>query len=311
MRSDRDRYRPDVRVAFVTTVDLDAIHDDVDLLIQVDAFDRAGVDLVQAAWEDPMVDWASFDLVVVRSPWNYVERLDEFTRWLSARSSLSTLHNPAGVIGWNIDKHYLLDLADRGVPIVPTRFVDDLAGFDEAIAVVDATEVVVKPSISAGSRLTGRFVRESAEARALAIRILDAGCSVMVQPHASRIDEEGEIGTVVFDGVVSHSFRKEAILERDGHLSGGEYRERITGVDPPSDVHAVVEMARDAVESVAADRGWIEPGSHLLYGRYDVIRADDGSPLLLEAELFEPCFFLPVAPGAADRFVDAIRERFA
>lgn len=298
-----------MRVAFVTTVDLTAIHDDVDLPLQIDAFDRAGVELVQAAWEDPTVDWESFDLVVVRSPWNYVERLDEFTRWLSERSSLSTFHNPTGVIGWNIDKRYLLDLADRGVPIVPTRFVDDMAGFDEAMAGFEAEEIVVKPSVSAGSRLTGRFVRGSVEARALAIRILEAGLSVMVQPHASRIDVEGEIGTVVFDGMLSHSFRKDAILERDGRLSGGEYQERITGVDPPSDVREVVELSRDVVESVAVNRGWIEPGSHLLYGRFDVIRADDGSPVLLEAELFEPCFFLPVAPGAVDRFVDAVRMR--
>jgi hypothetical protein len=298
-----------VRVAFVTTLDPTAIHDDVDLTDQIDAFERAGIDLVQAAWEDDAVIWDSFDLVVVRSPWNYVEHLGDFRRWLSDRSSLGTFHNPTAVIEWNMDKRYLRDLAARGVPVVPTEFPEDLAEAERAIDAFDSPEVVVKPVVSAGSRLTGRFARGSAGARDLMARIIDGGGSVMVQPYASRIEGDGEIGTVVFDGHASHSFRKDAILDRDGGLSGGEYREQITAVVPPPDVLDVVERACLVAETIAVEREWIGPGTHLLYGRFDVIRLDDGDPALLEAELFEPCFFLPTAPGAADRFAAAVRKR--
>jgi len=296
-------------VAFVTTVDLDAIHDDVDLPLQTAAFADAGIELVQAAWEDNSVDWNAFDLVVVRSPWNYVEHLDAFRAWLKARQTMTRFHNSARLLEWNMDKRYLADLSARGVPIVPTAFVDSIKSFHEAADVIDGSEIVVKPSVSAGSRLTGRFSRTDAAAAALAETILRNGLTVMVQPFASRIDIEGEIGSVVFDGERSHSFRKAALLAEDGALVGGDYREEISSVDAPDDVQLVVQAASDASTNIAREYGWIGAHEQLLYGRYDVIRLDDGTPALLEAELFEPCFFLTTDSNAANRFVEAVRRR--
>ena len=298
-----------MRVAFVTTIDLNAIHDDVDLPPQTAAFADADIDLVQTAWEDNSVDWNAFDLVVVRSPWNYVEHLDAFRSWLNARRTMTTFHNPVGLLEWNMDKRYLADLAARDVPIVPTAFVDSIEAFHAATEKIDAAEIVVKPSISAGSRLTGRFDRTGSAAAVLAETILGGGLTVMVQPFASLIDTEGEIGTVVFDGERSHSFKKAALLAEDGALVGGAYREEISRVDAPDDVQLVVRAASNAATSIAHERGWIGAHEQLLYGRYDVIRLDDGTPVLLEAELFEPCFFLTTDGKAASRFVEAVRRR--
>ena len=298
-----------MRVAFVTTVDQDAIHDDVDLPLQKAAFADAGIELVQAPWDDASVAWNSFDVVVVRSPWNYVDRLDEFLDWLAARQGLAQFHNPVALIEWNMDKHYLADLSARGVPIVPTVFVDAIDDFPGAASSVGSPEIVVKPTVSAGSRLTGRFTRDDQAAAVLANDILAKGFTVMVQPFASRIDTEGEIGTVLFDGVRSHSFHKAALLAESGALVGGEYREEIMAVVAPDDVLDVVEAASAAVRAIARERGWLGPEDQLLYGRYDVIRRDDGTPALLEAELFEPCFFLTTDSNAASRFVEAVRRR--
>lgn len=293
----------------MTTIDQDAIHDDVDLPLQEAAFATAGIELVHAPWDDASVAWNSFDLVVVRSPWNYVDRLDEFREWLAACEGLTQFHNPVALIEWNMDKRYLADLSARGVPIVPTTFVDAIDEFPEAALSVGSPEIVVKPTVSAGSRLTGRFTRDDPAATALAIAILAKGFTVMVQPFATRIDTEGEIGTVLFDGLRSHSFHKAAVLAESGALVGGEYREEITAVVAPDDVLEVVEAASAAVGAIARDRGWLRPEEELLYGRYDVIRLDDGTPALLEAELFEPCFFLPTDLDAVDRFVEAVRRR--
>jgi len=298
-----------MRVAFVTTTDLAAIHDDVDLPLQVESFAVAGIDLVQAAWEDRAIDWESFDLVVVRSPWNYVEHLDAFREWLAAHRSMRTIENPVALIEWNMNKKYLADLSERGVPIVPTNFVESLDAFRTARDALAAQEIVVKPSISAGSRLTGRFRRNDAGAEALAGEILAKGLTVMLQPFASSIDSEGEIGTVLFDGEVSHSFHKAALLAEDGALVGGAYREEISSVRAPDDAVEVVRAAATASLEIARESRWIEADGQLLYGRYDVIRLDDGSPVLLEAELFEPCFFLPTDPESAGRFVRAVRRR--
>ena len=64
---------------------------------------------------------ARYDLVVIRSPWDYVPRLSEYRRWLEAMDQLGTLRNPAAVVEWNIDKRYLLELGGAGVPVIPTR----------------------------------------------------------------------------------------------------------------------------------------------------------------------------------------------
>jgi len=293
----------------VTTVDQDAIHDDVDLPLQEAAFAAAGIDLVQAPWDDASVAWNSFDLVVVRSPWNYVDRLDAFREWLSARKGLAQFHNPVGLIEWNIDKRSLADLSARGVPIVPTRFVDAMNDFPLAASSMGSREIVVKPTVSAGSRLTGRFTSDDPAAAALAKEILAKGFTVMVQPFASRIDAEGELGTVLFDGVRSHSFHKAALLAENGALVGGEYREEISAVVAPNEVLEIVEAASAAVRAIARERGWLGLEDQLLYGRYDIIRLDDGTPALLEAELFEPCFFLPTDLDAVGRFVEAVRRR--
>lgn len=297
------------KVAFVTTLDTAMLHDDFDHPFHVEAFAAAGIDLVHAAWEDPTVAWDEFDLVVVRSAWNYVDRLAEFREWMHARRSLRTVHNPVDLIEWNLDKSYLAELAASGLSVIPTTYASSESELADALAGVDAQQLIVKPSISAGSRLTGRFARGSDGARQLGLRILDAGFTVMIQPFADSVDRIGEIGTVLVDGVISHSFRKGPLLDAEGALRGGEYREEITPAELSDDERSVVLDTNEVVEHIARGRGWIAPEEHLLYARYDIVTLDDGSPALLEAELFEPSLFLLVDAGAPDRFVDAVRSR--
>lgn len=296
------------RVAFVTTLDRAMLHDDFDHPFHVEAFATGGIDLVHAAWEDPAVQWDSFDLVVVRSPWNYVDRLAEFRAWLHARRSLRTMHNPAEVIEWNLDKAYLAELATSGLSVIPTTYASSEAELADALDGIDTEQLIVKPSISAGSRLTGRFARGSDGALRLGRRILDAGFTVMVQPFAASVDRVGEIGTVLIDGAISHSFRKGPLLGDEGALRGGEYREEIIAADLSAGERRLLLDTNAMVEHIVRGRGWIGPEEHLLYARYDLITLDDGSPALLEAELFEPSLFLMVDAESPDRFVDAVRS---
>lgn len=298
-------------VAFVTTADADAIAGDVDLQPLLDAFGRTDIEIVLAPWEDRSIDWDSFELVIIRSTWNYTRRLDEFREWLGSQEDRSTLRNPAGLIGWNMDKRYLGELAERGVSVVPTVFVDSIERFDEVVASFEGSEIVVKPTVSAGSRLTGRFGAASTAARDLASTILAEDLSVMVQPFIASVDVRGEIGTVLFDGNVSHSFGKGAILESGGGFIGGTYDERITPAIASARVLDAVDRVNRVVEQIAHERGWIGRGEHLLYARYDMIELDDGSCLLLEAELFEPSTFVEMSPGAAERFVSAVGSQMS
>ena len=114
------------------------------------ALGALGVEVDRVPWDDAGADWAAYDVVVIRSTWDYVPRRDEFVAW--AESVGSSLHNSADVVRWNSDKRYLGELATAGIPAVATTYVgpgDDVPALDG--------EVVVKPAISAGARDTGRF----------------------------------------------------------------------------------------------------------------------------------------------------------
>lgn len=299
---------PSPRVAVVTTADVDAVHDDLDRPFLEVAFARAGIVLDHRAWEDHAVDWDGFDLVIVRSPWNYVDAESAFRRFLDGRRASRRFHNPVPLIEWNLDKRYLQDLEGRGVPVVPTTYVEREVDLAVALASIEGAELVVKPTVSAGSRHTGRFASGDPAAAELAATILADGRAAMVQPYLSSVDAEGEHAVIVIDGAVAHRARKAQILEVGGTFLGGEYREVITPADADAELDRVARLAADACRDLARERGWLGSDEDLLYARYDVARTAEGA-VLLEAELFEPALFLPSGPATADRLVAAVVER--
>ncbi len=198
----------ELRVALATCAELP--EGDPDDAALVAALGAGGFDVSWRVWDDPGVDWGAFDAVVVRSTWDYQERRDEFLGWASRVPSLC---NPAEIVGWNTDKRYLAELGSSGIPVVETTFVDP---GEEAPELPEDGELVVKPSVSAGSRDTARFaMREPAErlaALALLRSIHASGRTAMLQPYLTGVDAEGETALVYFDGAFSHSIRKGPLL---------------------------------------------------------------------------------------------------
>jgi glutathione synthase/RimK-type ligase-like ATP-grasp enzyme len=269
----------------------------------------AGVDLEHVVWSDPLADWSGYDLVVVRSAWDYLDHLEAFDAWLGALDGLGTLHNPAAVVRWNLDKRYLAELSTCGVPVIDTRVCDDASDVAAALRAVAGSsgEVVVKPVVSAGSRLTGRYASGDPAAAALADRILAGGTAVLVQPAVASVATEGEVAALVFGGTISHAVRKAPLLALGGGLVGGTYTERVVREDLTRGRRAVVEAASAAVARLVADRfGVHEP---LLYARIDLVTLDDGSDVVLEVELAEPTFFLDAVPAAASSFAALVARR--
>ncbi len=291
-----------MRIAFATTATEVVGDGDVDRPLHDAAFARAGVDLDHPAWHDPSVAWDGYDLVVIRSTWDYVERLAEFRAWLAQVHALGSLRNPGPLVEWNLDKRYLLDLAAEGVPTIPTRIVRDPVELDCALGLRPG-ELVVKPVVSAGGRRTGRFRADDPRARELGATILTTGSPAMVQPAVASVSTEGEVGVVVFDGTVSHAFRKGPVLGPGGERLAAVGREAIEAARlTPAQCGIVDEVVR-AVDRRASRLGLDTP---LLYQRIDLVRLDDGRDAILEVELAEPSFFLPVDEAAADRFAAAV-----
>jgi glutathione synthase/RimK-type ligase-like ATP-grasp enzyme len=242
-----------------------------------------------AVWDDQAVDWSAFDLVVIRSTWDYQERRDQFLGWVR---SVPRILNPPDVIAWNTDKRYLGEL--------PGAVHTDFVAPGEAFVAPDG-EYVVKPTISAGSRHTARYgPGEEARAALLVDEIHAGGRTAMVQPYLSDIDEHGETALLYFDGAYSHAIRKGALLRPGAEPTDEVFApETIEAREPPADERALA----DAVVAYVLDRF-----GDLAYTRVDIVRSPDG-PLLLELELTEPSLFFAQGPGAAERFAAAIRSR--
>ena len=270
------------RVALATCSRLPVEHDDSPALIA--ALAGAGVAASNPVWDDPSVDWSSYDLVVVRSTWDYTLRREEFLSWACA---VPRLANPAAVLRWNTDKRYLAELAAAGVPVVPTDFVAP----GETYA-VPAYEHVVKPTVSAGARDTRRFAA-GADSTDHATALLAAGRTVMVQPYQRAVDEVGETAVLFFLGRHSHAAGKAAVLVPD--LADPN----AVAITPREASAAELEVAQAALAGVP----WPEP---LLYARIDLVPGPDGEPVLMELEITEPSLFLARSAGAADRFAAAI-----
>ncbi|MCF2531607.1 ATP-grasp domain-containing protein [Yinghuangia soli] len=280
------------RIALVTCAELPQL--DEDEIAPIAPLAERGITAEPAVWNDPAVDWAAYDLAVIRSTWDYIDHHDDFVAWADRVPNLA---NPADVVRWNTDKTYLRDLAEAGVPVVPTTWLDP----DSTVTLPTSGEFVVKPAISCGSKDTGRYDLADAAQRALAAglatRLLSEGRTVMVQPYLHAVDTAGETAVLFFGGHYSHAIRKGALLDGPAGDVGLYKQEDIRAREATDSELHVAQQALAAVPG-GADR--------LLYARVDVIPDADGHPVLLELELTEPSLFLRYDEGAPERFADAV-----
>ncbi len=283
------------QVALVTSEAFASLYED-DLLL-VAALEEIGIHSRPTVWSDTTVDWLAFDALVVRSPWDYFERVDEFRGWLDARIESGVLMcNSGDILAWNFDKRYLQDLAAAGVALVPTIVVPqgehpDIAALARARG---WDEIVVKPAISGGAYGTHRFRLGSAEqfAADIARTLQDRG--LLIQPFLPEILSDGELSLLFFDGVFSHAVRKRP--------KQGDYRVQFQ-------FGGTAEIAEVRDEWIEGARACIAAAPALpVYARVDGV-IQNGQFLLMELEVFEPLMFLAQHPLAPARFARAIRAR--
>jgi hypothetical protein len=300
-------------IALVSTFDALALDEDLPPLVA--ALKHLGARVSTPCWDDAAVDWSAFDLAVLRSTWNYVERIDEFRAWTRRCAQQTRLFNPPEVVDWNTDKHYLVHLHHAGVPVVPSRFVEPdeapeaalrrfLTGAVDSLTAgraVPFDQFVIKPSIGAGSRDTARYRCADADRalQHLSRLVVHERRSALLQPYLASVDEAGETALIYFGGIASHAIRKGPLLQLDSALVAGLFApEEITARQPGADEQALAAAAYAAIPFAAP-----------LYARIDMIRDDRGYPVILELEMTEPSVFLNHAPGSAERFAALLIAR--
>ncbi|MDX3517375.1 hypothetical protein [Streptomyces scabiei] len=267
---------------------------DRDLPVLVRALREAGAEAAAVHWDDPAADWAGYDLVVIRSTWDYSWRAAEFVAWAERTGEATRLANPAGVVRWNTDKRYLGDLAAAGVPVVPTAYLAP----GDPVELPETHPYVVKPTSGAGARFAARYTPDQ---RGTAVRHVERmraeGLTAMVQPFVTSIDTEGERALQFFGGRLLHASRKGAVLAPDTAYDA----DKIAHPDlvPWTPTEAELAVAERALAAV--------PGRpELLYARVDLVTGEDGRPCVMELELVEPNLFLWLHPESLPRVVEAI-----
>jgi glutathione synthase/RimK-type ligase-like ATP-grasp enzyme len=255
-----------------------------------------GLDIRFEVWDDPAVNWPAYRLILLKSPWDYFDKIAAFYDWLDRieRLRIPTL-NPVPVLRWNCDKRYLADIARAGLPVIPTAFLEkgqhpELLAFFREFA---AGKLIVKPCVSGGAKNTFTLSREDLAEGQQRVAQLLADEAFMVQPFIPEIQQQGEWSFVFFNGKFSHSLLKKA---RPGdfrvqHYLGGTIHTKA----PPA---RLIRAAETYVSRFAEG---------CLYARVDGIEVN-GTFMLMELELIEPFLFLFTDPPSYERYYQALVE---
>jgi len=288
------------------TGDKTYVNSDFEMLIaQANLLEEAGIILENVGWNDPEISWEAYSAIVVRTTWDYflADNYPKFLAWFDRIEKLP-VWNPIAIMRWNIDKHYLSELATLGIRIPPSVWVEkgDKAVIADIMREQNWTSAVAKPCVGGGAYGLLRYdTVEQAEAGQAEFESAVAGSALLVQALIPQITTDGEWSFLFFmgsDGTPQFSHAVQKIpTSGDIRVQGG-----VNTPQTPSD--ALIEQARDML--MAAQSLFRTP---LLYARVDVVRVNEGL-MLMELELIEPYFFF-VEMGEdnapAGRFIRALQ----
>ena len=258
---------------------------------------RLGWNVEEVPWDDPHIDWDQFEVVVIRSPWDYQKKPHEFVRVLETIDrGNARLFNPLDICLWNMNKVYLRDLVARGVATIPTIWLDRLESnsFHQLFSELQSERIVVKPTVGANADDTFVLSLHGSENRGEALSVF-ANKPLMVQPFVEAIVSEGEYSLFYFGGEFSHAIQK--IPKQNDFRVQEEHGGIISSVIASEDLQSAGRLAIDAI------------GQPLLYARADFVRFQDGLALM-ELELIEPSLYFAFDDKSPERFASALNRLF-
>ena len=256
-----------------------------------------GLRTKRVAWSNAEFDWKRARAAVFRSTWDYFERFAEFSAWMDRVEGGLRFFNAPELVRWNVDKHYLRDLAEGGVNVPVTRFIErgETTTLREVMNSKGWSEAIVKPVVSGAARHTYRLDVANLEGQESVLRDLLRDEAMMVQPFLGSVLTQGELSLMVIGGRCTHAVRKIA--------KPGDFRVQD---DHGGTVHPHTATA-DEVNF--AERAVAACPQAPLYARVDAVRDDSGALSLMELELVEPELFFRFHPPAAEALAAAIAKR--
>lgn len=262
---------------------------DDDLAIQ--PLNDLGIAVETISWRQTERAWSDFEMVVIRTPWDYQSSPDEFLAVLETIESQTRLENPLDIVRWNLNKHYLREMETRGTRIVPTIWdaTYNAAQFDRWLSEFHTDEIIIKPTVSATAEHTYRLKTYDAS-----LENVFSTREFLVQPFMPNIIAEGEYSLFYFNGEYSHAINKSP--KTNDFRVQEEHGGIITEIQPDQYLLAI---GRETVATIGRD---------LLYARVDFVRDGKGNFCLMELELIEPALYLRMNDGAAVGFAKAIER---
>lgn len=297
------------RVTLATAASMPNLYADETGLL--DALADRGMDPHIAVWNDPAVDWDNAGLVVIRSVVDYAADRNGFLEWTR---SLPRVLNHADVLEWNSDKHYLNELAERGLPTIPTTWLSASRGYSKHQVhsrFPAFGDFVVKPAVSSGVRDIGRYSSTSIPGRQAAIaqvmELLGEGRDVMIQRYEETVETQGERSLIFFNGIISHAVDKAALLT-PAQVTEDEVQQ------VPVEAHSATdqelrwgEQIRLVLHEYVRER--MGRDEQFLFNRVDLVPDGKGSFVVMEVALVDADLYLNAAPRALGNFADAISVR--
>ncbi|NER17447.1 ATP-grasp domain-containing protein [Spongiivirga citrea] len=259
-----------------------------------EALERRGLSVEITNWDNPDYDFSQTKAIVFRTIWDYFERFEEFKPWLEEVSKQTKLCNPKSLISWNVDKHYLQDLSQKGIAIVPTVFVDNGSHrtLQNVCQEMNWKNVIIKPAISGTAFHTYKVIEGERDTYEAVFEKLVGERDMLVQPFIETIATKGEASLMVFNGKYTH-----AILKK---VKTGDYRVQ-------DDFGGTVHNYNPTNEEIAFAEACFKACSEMpAYGRADILWDSDGNILLGELEIVEPELWVRNNPQSAEDFADGI-----
>ena len=256
------------------------------------ALEKRGLKVRRINWDDPEVDWSETRYILFRSTWDYFERFPEFENWLEGVKGQTSLLNPYDTVRWNLDKHYLLELATKGIHIPPTRFMEkgEKKSLTEFVAETGWNEIILKPVVSGAARHTYHFKPGESEYHEEIYHKLVRDEAMMIQEFQHQVPKKGELSLVVIGGKFTHAVLKKA--------KSGDFRVQddfggtLHSYDPSKEEIAFAERVVSNCEEQA------------LYARVDAIWDNKNQLAISELELIEPELWFRFNPDAAEKLAE-------
>ena len=260
------------------------------------AFESQGLKVDITYWDNPSYEWQQTKSVLFRTVWDYFERFDEFWEWLEQVKTKTRLINSYELIKWNIDKHYLRDLKNNGIQVVPTYFADrgNNICLQEIANLNDWKHIVIKPAISASAFNTYKITNDEIEQKEQLFHELLQTHDMLIQPFFPTISELGEASLMVFGGKFTHAILKKA--------KAGDFRVQ-------DDFGGTVHDYNPTQEEIKfAEKVFQSCTSLPIYGRVDIVWDSNKHIYLSELEIIEPELWIRNRPESANKIAEAVNK---